>query len=249
MSPQSPRSKARSSGLGSRSLLSSLGVHGIALVALWGFEELKPQPTVYETIAVRLVSAPPVTAPEVEDQPPAPEEELVVETPEEPEPVPEEEAPTVPEEVEPEPEPEPEVVAEEPPPPEEAPPSETPPSETPAEDAEPRDDGGEDLNVRLEGLRRDYPGYYGNIITQMRRCFRPPQGENRETTVRFLIHRDGRTSGFETVQSSGSFAFDVEAQGAVECAGRPGRIGPLPEDFPWDALPIEFTFRPRGGGA
>ncbi|MGI9628861.1 MAG: TonB C-terminal domain-containing protein [Longimicrobiales bacterium] len=242
---QAPRGKARAGGLGSGSLVTSLGVHGLALFALWGFEELKPAPTVYETIAVRLVSAPPATAPEPEDQPPAPEEELVVETPEEPEPEPEpeEEAPVIPEEVEPEPEPE--VVPEETPPTEEAPPTETPPA--PAEEAESRDEGGEDLNVRLEGLRRDYPAYYGNIIRQMRRCFQPTQRENLETTVRFLIHRDGRTSGFETVQSSGSFAFDVEAQGAVECAGGPNRIGPLPEDFPWDALPIEFTFRPRGG--
>ncbi len=157
--------------------------------------------------------------------------------------MPEEEAPAVVEEPEPEPEPE-----ETPPPVEETPPpAEEPPAPTETE-AEPTDEaGGEDINVRLEGLRRDYPAYYGNIIVQIRRCFRPPDGQPREATIRFLIHRDGSTSDYQTVRSSGSFAFDAEAQGAVECAGRPGRIGPLPEDFPWDVLPIEFTFSPRGG--
>ena len=233
----------RRTGLNRGSLALSVIVHALAMVALWGFEALSADVRVYETIQVRVVSAPPAPAEPVEEEsPPAPEEELVVETPEEPEPVPEEEAPVV---VEEEPEPEPEEVA--PPVEETPPPTETPPAPTEAEPEETSEEGGEDLDVRLEGLRRDYPAYYGNIITQMRRCFRPPQGGNLEATVRFLIHRDGSTSDFETVRSSGSFAFDVEAQGAVECAGRPGRIGPLPEDFPWDVLPIQFTFTPRGG--
>lgn len=222
-------------------LVLSCSVHILALVGLWTYEELRPPTHIYETIQVRVVSAPPAAA-EEEEVPPAPEEELVVETPDEPEPVPEEEAPVV---VEEEPEPEPEETP--PPPVEETPP---PPEDTPAPAADAEadvEDGGEDIDVRLEGLRRDFPQYYGNIITQMRRCFRPPDRQNREATIRFLIHRDGSTSDYETVRSSGSFAFDIEAQGAVECAGRPGRIGPLPEDFPWDVLPIEFTFSPSRG--
>jgi hypothetical protein len=33
--------------------------------------------------------------------------------------------------------------------------------------------------------------------------------------------------------------------GAVDCAGR-GRFGPLPEDLPFETLPVEFSFRPTG---
>ena len=228
--------------LNGRSLVVSCSVHVLAVVALWAYQELRPDPLLYETIEIRVVSAPPAPSEVVEETPPAPEEELVVETPDEPEPVPEEEAPVVVEE-EPEPEPEetPTQPVEETPPPTEDPPAPA------AEAEEESEEGGEDIDVRLEGLRRDFPQYYGNIIVQMRRCFRPPDGENREATIRFLIHRDGSTSDYETVRSSGSFAFDIEAQGAVECAGRPGRIGPLPEDFPWDVLPIEFTFSPSRG--
>lgn len=229
-------------GLNRGSLALSLGVHIVAFAALVGLQKLQKPLPVYETIAIRLVSAPPATAVEETPEPPAPEEELVVETPEEAEPVVEEEAPVVQEEPEPEPEPQ-----ETPTPPvDDTPPPAEDPAPSQSESDEPREEGGEDLDVRLEGLKRDYPAYYGNIIVQMRRCFRPSDG-SREASVRFMIHRDGSTSDFETVRSSGSFAFDVEAQGAVECAGRPGRIGPLPDDFPWDVLPIEFTFSPRGG--
>jgi hypothetical protein len=31
----------------------------------------------------------------------------------------------------------------------------------------------------------------------------------------------------------------------VDCAGK-GRFGPLPDDFPWDILPVQFKFRPYG---
>ncbi len=232
----------RDGTLNGRSLFMSCSIHIVAAVGLWSYQELRPEPHIYETIQVRVVSAPPAPSEVEEESPPAPEEELVVETPDEPEPVPEEEAPVVQED----PEPEPEPVTPTPPVEETPTPTEIPPAPAP-EAVEDGEEGGEDIDVRLEGLRRDFPQYYGNIIVQMRRCFRPPGRENREATIRFLIHRDGSTSDYETVRSSGSFTFDIEAQGAVECAGRPGRIGPLPEDFPWDVLPIEFTFSPSGG--
>ncbi|MDX1647346.1 MAG: hypothetical protein R3304_09400, partial [Longimicrobiales bacterium] len=44
---------------------------------------------------------------------------------------------------------------------------------------------------------------------------------------------------------SGNAAFDIEALGAVECAGQ-GRFGPLPEELPYDRFPVRFTFRPLG---
>ena len=233
-----------------RSLAVSLSIHVLALVVLiWVVPALARDPIVYQAIEIRVVSAPPVSAPPPEEEvPPAPQEELVVETPEEP--VEEEEAPIPVEEEAPPPEPE-----ETPPPePEDTPPPEVedppPPAEEPAP-AEPEEseeeDGGEGINVRLEGLMRDYPAYYANIIRQIERCFRPPDTGNREAmaVVRFMIHQDGSVSDIGMVEGSGSFSFDIEAQGAIECAGSPGRLGSLPQGYSWDVLPVQFTFRPN----
>jgi TonB family protein len=108
-------------------------------------------------------------------------------------------------------------------------------------------EGGEGINVRLEGLRRDYPQYYLNIITQIGRCFRPPAGGDLEATIYFVINRDGSVSDMSIARKSGDPAFDYLAMGAVECAGK-GRFGPLPKEVPYDRLPIQFTFHPSGGG-
>jgi hypothetical protein len=98
----------------------------------------------------------------------------------------------------------------------------------------------------MEGLRRDYPEYYNNIIRQIQRCFRPPPGANLETVIYFAIQRDGTVRDIRFVTRSGNAAFDFEAMGAVECAGR-GRLGPLPEDLPYESQPVNFQFRPSGG--
>jgi len=63
--------------------------------------------------------------------------------------------------------------------------------------------------------------------------------------VYFVIHEDGTVSDLDFAKRSGNSNFDFEAMGAVECAGR-GRFGPLPDDFPWDLLPVQFSFRPQG---
>ncbi len=72
-------------------------------------------------------------------------------------------------------------------------------------------------------------------------------GGNLTTVLRFEIRRDGRIPGssIRVHQRSGSGSFDIEAMGAVECAGQ-GRLGPLPDELPYDVLPIQFTFRPAG---
>jgi hypothetical protein len=52
-------------------------------------------------------------------------------------------------------------------------------------------------------------------------------------------------SGLRFVQRSGIPDFDLAALAAVgDCAGR-GRFGALPEDLPYDRLPVQFTFQPR----
>jgi protein TonB len=159
-------------------------------------------------------------------------------------------------EPEPEPEPEPQVTVEQrpperaptpaPPPPE---PSPTPPDEPrpaagPNASPEPAARSGEGINVRMEGLRRDYPEYYNNIIRQIERCLRWRDGGNWQAMVYFSIQRDGSVRDMRLVTRSGNTAFDYEALGAVECAGQ-GRFGPLPEELPYESQPVNFQFRPR----
>ena len=59
----------------------------------------------------------------------------------------------------------------------------------------------------------------------------------------FLIRRDGSISGLQFLQRSGSFTFDLEAQGAVEAASK--KFGPLPTGFRDDVLPVLFSFDPH----
>lgn len=231
-------------------------VHLGLFLFVWWTQTARPSPPQFETIAIELVSPP-----SSEEGNAPPQEELTVETPEEPEPEPEEEEPPPPEPeaeepapVEEEPEPEPE----EPEPEEESPPVEEttppPPADDEAEPGAPEPDPdaettGEDINVRMEGLRRDYPAYYSNIIRQIRRCFRwQGGGDELEATIRFYIERNGTTTDMSVVQPSGNLTFDLEAMGAVECAGTGNRLGALPEDLPFERLPVEFDFRPMGGG-
>ncbi|MEQ1858239.1 MAG: TonB C-terminal domain-containing protein, partial [Longimicrobiales bacterium] len=134
-----------------------------------------------------------------------------------------------------------------PPEPRPTPPAEPRPAAGP--DATPTPDparSGEGINVRMEGLRRDYPEYYNNIIRQIQRCFRWRDGGGWEATVYFSIQRDGSVRDIRFMTRSGNASFDFEAMGAVECAGQ-GRLGPLPEDLPFESQPVNFQFRPTGG--
>ena len=216
---------------GKKSLVASVAVHVLAVVAAWMAQVSEPQPMNLLTYEINLVSPPPAQEAEV-PQPPEPEE-VTVETPQ---PVVEEEPPPVIEETRQEQRPTPT-------------PTPTPPPEReePVGDPEPsREEGGEDLNVRMEGLQRDYPAYYNNIILQIRRCMDYRGGGRFETTVFFHINRDGSIDGntLRFVERSGNLTFDFAAMGAVECAG--GRFGALPAEMGMDRIPIVFTFRPGG---
>ena len=217
----------------------------------------QPEPVEFVTYEIELVSPPPTVQAETREMA---AEELVVERPEEaqPDPAPEPEpTPPPPEETEsaPDPQPEEEEEAPDPEPQPEEPPEESPlppvdetPTEATTTEEPPEDatESGEDINVRLEGLRRDYPVYYDNIIRQIQRCFRWQGGGSWETTVRFAIQRDGTATDVEFASRSGNTSFDFEAMAAIaDCAGL-GRFGPLPEDLPYDRLPIQFSFRPAG---
>jgi outer membrane biosynthesis protein TonB len=61
----------------------------------------------------------------------------------------------------------------------------------------------------------------------------------------FLIHRDGSVTNLRFIKRSGSYPFDLEAQGAVEAAGTARAFGALPEGFEEDVLPVSFSFDPQ----
>lgn len=106
--------------------------------------------------------------------------------------------------------------------------------------------GADVATVRTEGIEFPYPGYLNNIVRQVALRFRPddPNAPLRAEVV-FLIHRDGRVSGFRFTTRSGVYAFDLEAQGAVDAAAGARAFGPLPDGFPDDVLPVTFSFDPR----
>jgi outer membrane biosynthesis protein TonB len=78
-----------------------------------------------------------------------------------------------------------------------------------------------------------------------RRWQRPSDNVMLKAEVLFFIHRDGSVSDVQFVKRSGNFAFDLEAQGAIEATANAGAFGRLPEGFPADLLPVSFFFNPE----
>ena len=106
--------------------------------------------------------------------------------------------------------------------------------------------GADPATIRTEGVEFPFPGYLRNLVAQVFRRWRPPPGNsNLEAEILFLVHRDGTVSGLTFVRRSGSFGFDLEAQGAVEAAARAGAFGALPAGWGADVLPVSFFFSPR----
>jgi protein TonB len=105
--------------------------------------------------------------------------------------------------------------------------------------------GADVANVHVAGLDFPYPGYLQNIVRQVALQFTPPRGSALTADVAFLIHRDGSVSDVRFVKRSGNYAFDLEAQGAIEAVGSKRAFGPLPDAFRGDVLPVTFSFDPR----
>ena len=100
--------------------------------------------------------------------------------------------------------------------------------------------------IRTVGVEFPFEGYLRNLVAQVYRRWHPPSGNtDLESEMLFFVHRDGTITGLQFVRRSGSFAFDLEAQGAVEAAARAGAFGPLPSGFAPDVLPVSFFFSPR----
>ena len=233
-------------------LVGSLLAHGVVGAVAVALSLAQPAPLEFVTYQVEIVSPPPAQA--EEEQVAAPVEELEIETPDQPETEPEETPPPP----EPDPDPEPAEIPPDPAPepePEETPP-ETPTDSLPTESTTPdeteetkeTEETGEDIEVRMEGLRRDFPQYYGNIVRQIGRCWSRlgrtvPNGLT--ATVDFVLTADGTVTDVRMVERSGSALFDGLAREAIGgCAS--GRFGPLPRDLGYERLPIRFEFRPPG---
>ena len=206
-----------------RAVYGSLGVHGgLLALAVLGDAVIRPAqlPT---TLRVNMVAFAPEDAPiRLDPAPPEVAEEEERPPPPEPtpDPVPQVETPTVEAEVPMEREEEPE------------------PART-------EEVGEEVMSIRIAGDASAWPEYSENIIRQIQRRWRPPAGaRDLRAEIYFIIHRDGRVTGFDWVARSGSLIFDTEAMGAVESAGRDRAFGPLPDDFPADALAVSFFFDP-----
>jgi len=218
-------------------------VHVTAILLVWLASPVPRQIPDLPAFEIELIS--PVAA-ELGEPTPPPPEELVITTPFDPVRESQEEIPAV-------------TVEEEE---EEEPVEETPEPETtvtpldvelvdepePATSLNPNPEvetPGEDLNVRMEGLQREYPEYYDNIRLQMRRCFQWRGDSDLLVRIYFVINRDGSVSQVDVLEPSRSIAFDIQVMGAAECAGRPGGLGPLPEELHYDRFGVVFWIEHR----
>ena len=99
--------------------------------------------------------------------------------------------------------------------------------------------------IKTPGLQFPYPEYLRNIVNQVyQRWDREGSRQNAFAEISFLILRDGSVRDIHFVTRSGSFAFDLGAQGAVEAAGNSRAFGPLPDGWDADVLPVSFYFKP-----
>ena len=103
--------------------------------------------------------------------------------------------------------------------------------------------GSDVATVSTEGVEFPFPEYLQNIVSQvLRRWQRPLEGTPLEAEVAFMVHRDGSVTDLQFVKRSGNFPFDLEAQGAIEEAGRFKTFGVLPDGWIPDVLFVRFYF-------
>jgi protein TonB len=212
-------------------LVGSLVVH--AAVAAFLLVTVKPSRAAPPSYAVELVAAPAPTqrrlAREALPTPP-PEEKPAPVKPQPPKPT---KAPSPPK-----PKPPPPTETEREPPPKTAAPA------TPAEGETPST-GTDVATIKTPGLAFPFPEYLRNIVTQVyQRWDRGSAKQSNFAEISFLILRDGSVRDIRFVTRSGSFGFDLNAQGAIEAAGNSRAFGPLPDGWETDVLPVSFYFKP-----
>jgi protein TonB len=212
-------------------LVGTLLVHAAAAGFL--VSQVKPTAVMPPSYAVDLVAAPP----------PAPRQRLAREAlptpPPEEKPAPVKPKPTPPPKKAPAPAPKPPPPKETPrePPPKTAAPATPAPGETPST-------GTDVATIKTPGLEFPFPDYLRNIVNQVYQRWDRSSAENRAAEVSFFILRDGSVRDIRFVTRSGSFAFDINAQGAIEAAGNVRAFGPLPDGWDADVLPVSIYFKP-----
>jgi outer membrane biosynthesis protein TonB len=122
-----------------------------------------------------------------------------------------------------------------------------PKKNTPAKGANPKrgaEVGGSGLNVQISGEEFPFPDYLQNIILQIHRYFRWTGTPGLQAKVYFVVMRDGSVRDIRVLERSGSFTFDLQAQGAIEAAGNNRAFGKLPPGWEPDQLPVELFIAP-----
>ena len=99
--------------------------------------------------------------------------------------------------------------------------------------------------IKTPGLAFPFPEYLRNIVTQVyQRWDRASAKQSNFAEISFMILKDGSVRDIRFVTRSGSFAFDIDAQGAIEAAGNSRAFGQLPDGWEADVLPVSFYFKP-----
>jgi len=112
-------------------------------------------------------------------------------------------------------------------------------------DPDPNSAGGEGLNVSQRGAECPSPGYCENIVRQVRRYFRRPEGSAGTAEACFTIRRDGSVDDIEVRRVRGGFPFRMAVQEAVEQAGLRKAFGGLPAAFGAPELPVCVDISPE----
>jgi outer membrane biosynthesis protein TonB len=100
-------------------------------------------------------------------------------------------------------------------------------------------------NINTGGIAFPFQEYLDNIVAQVYKLWTRPTGNAAlKAEMFFLVHRDGSITQLQFTKRSGDFAFDLEAQGAIEAAGNGRLFGPLPKGYASDVLPVRFFFDP-----
>lgn len=212
-------------------IVGTLAVHAAA--AVFAFSQVNPAKAGPPSYAVELVAAPA----------PTPRQRLAREAVPTPPPA-EKPAP-----VKPVPKPKPTKTPAPPtpkPPPTEArePPPKTAAPVAPAEGETPST-GTDAATIKTPGLQFPFPEYLRNIVNQVYRNWdRDASRQNSSAEISFLILRDGSVRDIRFVTRSGSFNFDLSAQGAIEAAGNASGFGALPDGWDADVLPVSIYFKP-----
>ena len=225
-------------------LVGTVVVHAAAVMFL--IAAVRPTRASPPTYAVNLVAAPaPTTKRRLarEALPTPPPQEKPAPTPPKPAPPQDKPAPVTPKPKPPKPTPAPAPAAapaesEREPAPQTAAPVEPTPGETPST-------GTDVATIKTPGLEFPYPEYLRNIVTQVYQHWdRSSAKQSNFAEISFLILRDGSVRDIRFVTRSGSFAFDIDAQGAIEAAGNAHAFGQLPDGWEADVLPVSFYFQP-----